>query len=57
MKTKAIKELKEYGFSNDRIYETEVGFIGLYGKAFFGHKKTKNESQKLRRLWNRILKA
>lgn len=36
----------------DQLYEKKVKEAGLYGKAFFGHKKSKKESRKLRSFYD-----
>lgn len=35
----------------DEIYIKLVSKAGLFGKAFFGHRKTKKESRQLNHLW------
>lgn len=52
-----IKGQKRAAYSNDIIYATAAGLIGLYHIAFFGHKATKYERQKLTTIWKRILKT
>jgi hypothetical protein len=42
--------------SADEIYRKLVSKEGLFGKAFFGHKKTKQESRRLNYLWKRAMK-
>lgn len=39
--------------SPDQIYQILAGDAGLFGKAFFGHRATRSERAKLRRLWAR----
>lgn len=39
----------------DIIYERLVAWAGLYGKAFFGHKATKEERKTLNILWKASL--
>lgn len=40
----------------DWIYQLLVGDAGLFGKAFFGHRKTPAERSKLARLWKRAVR-
>jgi len=40
----------------DEIYRLLVSKEGLFGKAFFGHKKSKKESKRLSYLWKRSMK-
>lgn len=40
----------------DQFYEKMVAKEGLYGKAFFGHRRTKAESRRLSHLWKRAMK-
>lgn len=40
----------------DQAYEQMVAKEGLYGKAFFGHRKTKAEARRLNHLWKRAMK-
>lgn len=48
------KEVEEKARScADLIYQTLAGDAALYGKAFFGHRKTPAERSKLNRLWRR----
>ena len=42
--------------SADEIYKQLVSKEGLFGKAFFGHKKTKQEARRLNYLWKRAQK-
>ena len=39
------------GMEVDEIYIKLVSKAGLFGKAFFGHRKTKREARQLNRLW------
>ena len=39
------------GDNADEIYIHLVSKAGLFGKAFFGHRKTKREARQLNRLW------
>jgi hypothetical protein len=55
--TSEIMTFKARGWSNDAIYNRAAGVLGLYGVAFFGHKGTKVQKQKLNRTWKRILAA
>jgi len=43
------------GKTNDEIYELAICSYSLFGQAFFGFKSSKNEKQKINRLWSRIL--
>jgi hypothetical protein len=40
----------------DELYHKMVSKEGLYGKAFFGHKKSKSEARRLEYLWRRAQK-
>jgi hypothetical protein len=53
--TEQIKNLKSSGMTNDQIYQQVAGNIGLYNVAFFGSKGTKDQRQKLSRIWKQII--
>ena len=55
MNQKEITRLKMIGKTNDEIYELAICSYSLFGQAFFGFKSSKNEKQKMNRLWLRIL--
>jgi hypothetical protein len=55
MKATEIKLYKQGGINRDTVYEIAAGNMGLYGIAFFGHKGTPSEKQKLQRTWKRIM--
>jgi hypothetical protein len=40
----------------DEIYRKLVGHEGLFGKAFFGHRRTRAEARRLEHLWRRARK-
>lgn len=40
----------------DKIYVDKVKLNSLYGKAFFGHKRSRSENWLLERLWNEAVK-
>jgi len=42
---------KEEEVSAEQLYQRFVSEAGLFGKAFFGHRKTRKEARKLRYLW------
>ena len=49
----------KYQKRSDNIYgdyEYYTGKVGLFGKAFFGWKKTKTEQAKLNYIWKQLLK-
>lgn len=41
--------------SAEMIYQRLVSDAGLFGKAFFGHKKSRAEARKLRSLWHKAI--
>lgn len=41
--------------SAEAIYQQLVSEAGLFGKAFFGHKKTAKERRKLSSLWHKAI--
>ena len=55
MSVKQIKQLAGMGIGADGIYMIAAGGLHLYGVAFFGHKATAQQRQKLQRVWKRIL--
>lgn len=40
----------------DSLYVEKVKKAGLYGKAFFGHKRTRSENWLLEKYWNEAVK-
>lgn len=52
-----ILELRSKDFNNDAIYRVLAGEINLFHIAFFGHKGSKSEKNKLNYRWNLILKT
>jgi len=52
-----IQELHSLGNNRDGIYEILVGNINLYGKAFFSHKASKSEKQKMTYRWKLIMEV
>jgi hypothetical protein len=55
MKRTEILSLMKDGWTDDSIYRKACGNMGLFGQAFFGHKKTRLESRRLNDVWRRIL--
>lgn len=51
-----ILHLKACNISRDSAYQLVAGSLGLYNKAFFGHKATRSERAKLNQAWKMILK-
>lgn len=41
--------------SAEQLYQRFVSEAGLFGKAFFGHRKSRAEARKLHGLWNRAV--
>lgn len=47
--------MKKPRISADERYMQLVKENGLFGKAFFGHRKTKQEARKLNSLWKQVM--
>jgi len=50
-------DIKKPNATAEEIYEQLVKAAGMYGKAFFGHKTTKQEQKKLASLWKMALRT
>lgn len=50
------KEAGQWVAEADSLYAHKVKEAGLYGKAFFGHKRTRSENWILERLWKEAVK-
>lgn len=56
MKRETILLLKSQGLGRDGIYGLAAANLHLYGVAFFGHKGSESDQQKLQRVWKKICK-